>query len=231
MTITLHIAAADYLIWASDQVARHHYLRKSPDPRSRPLCYVVRLDTEPIGCLFFGRTQSTSCYQGALTYGSQADVAAGRAAFDRWEVLNLARVWFAPDVQRGGRLYGPERLPGFVDRKGAFRSTLASTVIRQAMNRVGFDYLQRHPPVFVELPYVIRAVLSYCDTRLHRGVIYRSAGFELARTNADGVETWWTSAVAGLKTLQDLAIRTLAEDCPRSRRVRDQRRVLFGELA
>ena len=229
--ITLHSATGDSLHWASAQVTSFHYLHSSPDPRSRPFAYVVHLDAEPVGCLFFGRTQAASCYQGGLTYGSPADVAAGRAAFDRWEVLSLSRVWFSPDVQPGGRLHSAEHLPGFTDRRGLFRSTLASAAIRMALGRVGFDYLAAHPPVFVEQPYEIRACLSYSDTRLHRGTIYRASGFWPARTNGNGIETWWTNNVAGLTAEQDRTIRDLAATCPRSRRVRDERRVLFGEMA
>lgn len=104
-----------------------------------------------------------------------------------------------------------------------WRSSLASDVIRRALARVGFDYLARHPPCFVDEPYRVRAVLSYCDTRLHRGVIYRAAGFELARVNAAGIETWWTAAAAA----EDAAVRGLAASRPRSRRVRESRRTLF----
>lgn len=207
-------------------VERNHYLRSAPDPRTRPLCYEVTVGSCSVGCLWFGRTQSTSCYRGLLTYGSQDDVASGRAAFDRWEVLNLSRVWLNPYVQPGGPLHGP-RLPGFTDRKGQFRSTLASTVIRLALRRVGLDYLLAHPPVFLDQPYRIRAVLSYCDTRLHRGVIYRAAGFTLSRCNEDGIETWYTTAVAPLSDAKLEAVRQASERCPRSRRLRDKACTLF----
>jgi len=216
--------------WASDAVSEHHYLHKPPDRRSRPLCYVVRLATHGyIGCLWFGRPESTRCFHGTLTYGSRQDAAAGRAAYDRWEVLNLSRVWLCSSVQPGGDLYRPDFLPGFVDRQGHFRSTLASTVIRLALARVGFDYLRLHPPVFVDEPYAIRAVLSYCDTRLHRGTIYRAAGWLLGRRNAAGLETWWTGATAPLLKCQDREIRRLAAVCPRSVRIRDAQRQLFSE--
>lgn len=216
--------------WADGQVRAHHYLRKPPDCRSRSLCYVVQLGGELVGCLYFGRPESTRCYSGGLTYGSLTDVQAGRATYDRWEILNLSRVWLSPDVQPGGQLYTPTILPGFVDRQGVWRSTLASAVITAALGRVGFDYLTAHPPCFVEQPYVIRAVLSYCDTRLHRGTIYRAAGFRLARVNAAGLETWWTDAVAGLTADQDGVIRSLAAEHPRSVRVRNQARSLFACL-
>lgn len=162
-------------------------------------------------------------HHGGLTYGSAADVAAGRAAFDRWELVNISRVWLHPHVQRGGRYHNPEELPGYVDRRGEFRSTLASTLLRAVLGRVGFDYLRAHPPVDTAYPYQLRAALSYCDTRLHRGTIYQAAGFALARTNERGVQTWWTPAVAALTEAEDAEVRDLSERSPRSRRIRAER--------
>jgi hypothetical protein len=160
-----------------------------------------------------------------LTYGSQAAVAAGRAQYDRWAVLNLARVWLDRTVQQGGCWYDPAFLPGFTDRRGVWRSTLATTVIGMALQHIGTDYLIAHPPCFLNEPYRIHVVLSYCDTRRHSGTIYRAAGWQLARTNARGLQTWYTTRVAPLTPDQDAAIRTLAQQCARSRRVRSQRAV------
>lgn len=228
--MNLECADAVARAWAERMVSERHYLHSAPDPRGRPFCYVVRLGGEPVGCLFFGRPESTRCYQGGLTYGSQEDVRSGKAEFDRWEVLNLSRVWYHPDVQPGGRLHAPEYLPGFTDRHGVFRSTLASDAMRAAFARVGFDYLMRHPPCFVDEPYAVRAAMSYCDTNLHRGTIYRAAGMMLARTNETGIQTWWTPEVAGLTPAQDEAVRRLAANHPRSRRIREASRSLFDLL-
>jgi hypothetical protein len=213
---------------AQFMVERHHYLRSRVDQRCRPFAYLVEIGGDILGCLIFGRTQSTACFSGELTYGSAADVGAGRARFDRWEVLNLARVWLDPAVQPGGRLHRPGVLPGFVDRRGRFRSTFASAVIRDSLRSIGFNYLTQHPPCFVEQPYAIRAVLSYCDTRLHRGVIYRASGFRLARCNGDGLETWWSPHVAPLTGGEDVRVRELAAVHPRSVRIRNAGRSLFG---
>lgn len=233
MSLTVTPATLTEVTWARDMISAHHYLRKPPDRRSRPLYYAVRVEGIPAGCLAFGRPESTRCFAGGLTYGATDDVSTSRAAYDRWEVLALSRVWFSPDFQPGGRYHdehGPRCLPGFRDRAGVWRSALASTVIRLAMARVGFDYLTAHPPCFVEQPYQIRAVLSYCDTRRHRGVIYRCAGFQLARCNSDGIETWWTPDVAGLSPAQDTMIRNLALNHPRSIRIRNRERTLFDSL-
>ena len=217
---TLRPADDDGKRWAKEKLIEGHYLHTAPDPRTRPFCYIVVQRSRRLGCLWFGRPESTCCYRGGLTYGSLKDVKNKRAQFDRWEVLNLSRVWLSPDVQPGGELYGPENLPGFIDRKGIWRSSLASTLIQEALGTIGYDYLRANPPCFVKQPYEIKAVLSYCNTHLHRGVIYRAAGFTLARTNKAGIETWWTPAVAPLLVTQDGCIRMLAKSNPRSKRIR-----------
>lgn len=222
MSLQLSLADGEGLRWASSAVAEHHYLHKPPDPRSRPLCYLLHFAARPVGCLFFCRPESTRCYRGGLTYGSQDDVRDGRATYDRWEVLNLSRLWLSPAVQPYGELWRPNRFPGFTDRKGVWRSSLASWLIGQAMMRVGADYLAAHPPCFVDEPYIIRAVLSYCDTRLHRGIVYRAAGFRLARTNEAGIQTWWTPEVKELTAAQNLAIRERSAASLRCARIRER---------
>jgi hypothetical protein len=172
-----------------------------------------------IGCLIFNRTEATRCYSGALTYGSMNDVLDGRAKYSRWEILSLARVWLSPDVQVGGCLYS--ELPGYRDRKGTWRSTLASTVIGMALERIVFDYLFTYPPVWIDQPYRIRVVTSYCDTRIHRGTIYRASGFRLVRTNKDGIETWMR-LTRPLSSFEDEQIGRLAQRALRSRMMRSK---------
>lgn len=177
-----------------------------------------------VGYLIFGRPEATRCYDGKLTYGSLKDVQAGRAQHDdRWTILNLARVWLHPSAQADGAFYSPELLPGYTDRRGVWCSTLASTAIQQALARIGYDYLLHKPPCFPDEPYQIEVVLSYCDTSLHKGTIYRAAGFELARTNARGIETWCISAVAPLTPYENDQVLKLTSQSYRSRRHRAQR--------
>lgn len=223
--ITLEVADRAGLAWAQAHVVAHHYLHAPVDPRCSPLAYIVTQAHSGmrVGCLIFGRAEATRCYDGGLTYGSLDDVQAGRATYDRWEVLNLARVWFSPLVQAGGIWCQQGFVPGYTDRHGRWRSTLASWAIAQVLGRIGFDYLAARPPVDCAYPYQIRAVLSYCDTRRHRGTIYRAAGFTRARINNEGIETWYTPAVAALSAEQDAAVQRLAERSPRSQRIRGRR--------
>ena len=229
--IGIEPATRAQLAWAQLMVTAEHYLHAPVDPRCAPFGYIVTVEhaamlPQVVGCLIFGRPEATRCYDGGLTYGSLADVQAGRAQYDRWELLNLARVWLSPHVQTGGIWHRRDLLPGYVDRRGRWRSTLASHTIELALARIGYDYLQARPPVDCAYPYQIRAVLSYCDTHCHKGTIYRAAGFQRARTNARGIETWYTPAVAPLMPEQDRAVRQLAETAPRSQQIRARRNQL-----
>lgn len=208
--------------WAQQQVKAHHYLHARVDSRCSPLVYLVSVERRYVGCLIFGRPESTRCYDGTLTYGSVEDVQTGRAEFSRWELLNLARVWFDPKVQHGGAWHDPTLLPGFVDRHDVWRSTLASWAIGRACRDIVLDYLLTRPPCFLDEPYQIRRVISYCDTRLHRGTIYRAAGFACVRTNADGIETW-SKPARPLDDLEDRIVRDASDRSPRSRRYRAAR--------
>lgn len=202
-----------------------HYLHTMPDPRTALEVYTVALRCGPvfmenIGALIFGRPEATVCRP---WYGSLTDALAGTVEVTRWQVLNLARVWLHPDFQWGGRWYGEGILPGFVDRAGVWRSTLASEAIRQAAQMIGFEYLLRRPPVFLDEPYEVRWLMSYCDRRLHRGTIYRAAGFELYRTNRAGVQTW-RLRLPGLTMQQDALVRDASLHDERARRYRAGRR-------
>jgi hypothetical protein len=174
------VAAAQQLVTAN------HYLRKPIDARCSVEGYGLFIG-RPAGVFLLGRPQAQRCYP---WYGSVEDVATGRAACTRWQVLNLARVYLDPVVQRGGALHTPAYVPGFHDRCGEFRSTLGSAAIAALADRVVLDYLIARPPCFLDEPYELLWLLSYCDTRRHRGVLYRAAGFELFRTNESGIETW-----------------------------------------
>lgn len=231
-TIALEPATGTEYFRCREMLMRHHYLRTFPDPRGMPLTYSVRLNGEWVGSIVFCRPEASRNFQGPFTYGGKADLESGKAKFDRWEVLNLARVWLDPDVQVGGRLYSADHLPGFTDRKGNFRSSFASTVIRLGIMNVRYDYLMLYPPCWVEEPYQIRVILSYCDTRVHRGVVYRASGFQLALTNKNKIETWWTEDVPPLDQERDEAIRRVSKFDARSASKRAARRdaVSHGDL-
>lgn len=206
MTVRLELADDSALAWAQAQVSAHHYLHTPVDARCSVMGYVLMLGEERLGCLLFGRTESTRCYQGDLTYGSQADVSSKRARFDRWEIVNLARVWLDPSCASWGHGW------------------LVTWAIGQALRRVVVDYLHEYPPCFLDEPWRLRVCLSYCDTRIHQGTIYRAAGFKLARTNEDGIQTWYRP-LRGLQGHERKLIEKHCQQSYRSRVYRSQRAV------
>lgn len=209
--LTLHLATRAEQRWAQQIVVAHHYLHQRVHDTCSPMAYVVRHAAieEPVGTLIVSRLESTACYDpmSRLTYGSAADVASGRAQYDRWELLNLARVWLDPRVQRGGAHHVEHG---------------ASTLIRALMQRVHYDWLQHLPPVDVTQPYQLRMLVSYCDTRVHTGFIYRAARFRLMRSNARGIQTF-AHRLAPLSAAQDEHIRRLSAIHPRAIRIRATR--------
>jgi hypothetical protein len=228
LTVSLHPLDRAGLAWAQATVTRWHYLRTPVDGRCALEGYAVHLaDWGRVGLLLVGRPEAQRCYP---WYGSVDDVAAGRATCSRWEVLNLARVWLDPRFQRGGAYV--HAAPGYTDRRGAWRSTLASTALGLLAAQVGLDYLLRRPPCFLAEPYQLRFLLSYCDPtathhtprgwQTHHGTIYQASGFECYRTNRAGLQTW-RLPLPPLTAVQDAAVRAGAEVCGRSRQYRARR--------
>ncbi|MGE0278144.1 MAG: hypothetical protein AB7R40_22340 [Nitrospiraceae bacterium] len=211
-----------------ETVTKHHYLHRPVDGRCSVEAYSILLVTEPgsfdytqvIGLLMFGRPEATRC---GSWYGSVQDVDSGACEVTRWQVLNLARVWLDPEVQQGGDLHKSHLLPGYTDRCGIWRSTLASTAITLAAQRVGYEYLLRRPPCFLDEPYEIRYLMSYCDRSQHKGTIYRESGFELYRTNDRQIETW-RLRLPVLMPMQDRVVQEVSRKNPRAIQYRSQRR-------
>lgn len=215
--ITLTLASRTEIAEMQTTVTAHHYLHRPVDSRCSVEGYTVALDGIPVGLLMFGRPEATRC---GNWYGGVDDVIAGRCEVTRWQVLNLARVWFDPIVQPGGSLH--EFTPGYRDRRGVWRSTLASQAITSASLTIGRDYLVQRPPCFLDEPYQIEYLMSYCDRRLHRGVIYRAAGFEMYRVNANQIETW-RKRLRPLTPADDRDVCKASAMSPRSNRYRMER--------
>ena len=202
--LSLDLADTNGLHWCQTQVQHHHYLHKPVDVRSSPVAYILTRDGERVGCLIFGRPESTRCNG---WYGSVADVASGKCRITRWQVLNLARVWLSPDIQQGGLRYV---------------ENAATWCIAQALRRVVFDYLTVKPPVWMHEPYEIREVLSYCDTRVHTGTLYRASNFAHMRINDYGIETYMRS-VRRLSHAEKATIHQHSEQSKRCQKLRATR--------
>lgn len=214
--IDLCLANDADLRWAQEMVENYHYLHTPVDDRCSPLAYIVTHQAKRVGCLIFGRPEATCCYDTSsrLTFGSFEDVQAGRCHYDRWELINLARVWLDPSIQFTGEHYVRHA---------------ASTAIKAALVHIGYDYLRAHLPVDCARPYQLRVCLSYNDTKTHTGYLYRACRFKLARTNRDGIQTFFKSLV-GLTLHQDVHIQRLSEQAPRSRVLRSRRLVTMQQL-
>lgn len=226
--LTLHHCDANGLAWAQWLVTEHHYRHAPVDARSSPQAWRVEVaGLGIVGCLIVNRPEASRCYP---WYGSLADVASGRAQLSYWQVLNLARVYLSPRVQPGGHCFGPEWLPGFTDRRGVWRSTLASAAIALLARRVGWEYLLHRPPCFLDEPFAVRWLLSYCDPAYHKGTIYRASGFRLHRTNRAGLQTW-RRQLPGLSATQRAAILRASGRDARARRFRAGRAQLALPLA
>jgi hypothetical protein len=218
--LTLALANDEQTDVCQQLVTAQHYLHAPVDPRCNVLAYIVLLGRHRIGCLIFGRPEATRV---GGWYGDPEEKLAGHCRLSRWEILNLARIYIAPIAQEGGAWCRPGLVPGFFDRSGCWHSCLTTTVIRMAIECVLVDYLVCFAPVFLDQPYAIAEVLSYCDQTQpgHRGVIYQSAGFRLQRTNVRGLQTY-AIPVRPLTQGEDAYIRYVATYSLRSRRLRAQ---------
>jgi len=162
------------------------------------------LQDDPIGCLIFGRPESTRVNG---WYGSVEDIATGKCYLSRWQILNLARVWLHPSIQHDGANY---------------IANAATWVVAQSLRRVVYDYLIEKPPVWMQEPYEIREVLSYCDTRIHQGTLYKASNFHLVRTNAKGIETY-ARPVRHLTHAERAQIARRSQEDKRCQKLRAQR--------
>lgn len=174
--LALTLGNAADLAWAQAIVTQHHYLRAPVDPRARPMAYIIWWRDIRVGLVILGIPHATRCrgwwgYEGLPT---------------QWQVADLSRIWLHPDVQRGGILCRPAAVPGFTDRRGVWRPTVATWAIHEVLSRVQADRVRLWPPVYPEQPYHIRLAISYSDPRYHRGTIYRLAGAAPMYTDTSG---------------------------------------------
>lgn len=222
--LSLRLADEHGLGWCQQLVATRHYLKKRVHPLGRPLAYIVQVEGRSAGCLIFGRPQ---CTRVLGWFGHLSDVQAGRCRFSQWEILNLARVYILPEYQLGGQLYLPDILPGFTDRKGVWHSTLASSAIEMALDRVVVDYLLLWPPVYLDQPWELRQAISYCHESRYRCTLYLAASFELVRRSADGLLRTYARDLRALHPFERSAILTASRWDQRARRLRAEQ--LFEE--
>jgi hypothetical protein len=150
------------------------------------MCYVIRDTQQPcpvpqgvrVGLVILGIPHATRCrgwwgYPGTPT---------------QWQVVDLSRIYIHAYYQRGemGIYAKPGIVPGYIDRKGEWRPTVATWAIGEVLARVQADRVRLWPPVYPSQPYHIRLAISYSDPRFHRGTIYRLAGAAPMYTDQSG---------------------------------------------
>lgn len=174
--LTLTLGDAADLALSQIKVRLYHYLHQPVDPRARPMVYVIRHNGDALGLVMLGIPHATKCggwwgYDGLPT---------------QWQVVDLCRIWIDPELQYGGDFCRPGHVPGYTDRRGVFRPTVATWAIGEVLSRVQADRVRLWPPVYPSQPYHIRLAVSYSDPRFHRGTIYKLAGAQPMYTG-DGV--------------------------------------------
>jgi hypothetical protein len=177
MTLAVHRDDSDEL---RHHVQKYHYLHRWPDPRSLPFGYALAVEGTryaPDGRLWGLVVMKKPQHHRHAGLFGYPDLPT------EWQVLDLARVWVNPSLQGLG-YFG-------LDRAGEpARHTLAifSQMVSRVLHRVQRDWLAHHPPVYPELPYHIRLIISYCEVAHHDGTAYRASGFTSFGATGDGTK-------------------------------------------
>ena len=151
------------------------------------MCYVIRdaSQTAPaapqgvrIGLVMLGIPHASKC-RGWWGYAD---------TITQWQVVDLCRIWISAYYQRGeyGIYAKPGTVPGYTDRHGTFRPTVATWAIHEVLQSVQADRVRLWPPVYPSQPYHIELAISYSDPKFHKGTIYRHAGATPMYTDAGG---------------------------------------------
>lgn len=185
--LTIRLGDAADLAWAQRTVTACHYLHQPVDPRARPMVYIIRdsSQTTPfapqgvrIGLVMLGIPHATRCggWWGYPNLPTQ------------WQVVDICRIWIGAYYQRGelGIYAKPGIVPGYVDRHGVFRPTVATWAISEVLQHVQADRVRLWPPVYPSEPYHIELAISYHDPKHHKGTIYRESKATPMYTDALG---------------------------------------------
>lgn len=162
MNIAAQRANTDLTAIIRQHCEDYHYLRRWPDARSLPFGYALEVE----GSLYAadGRLHG-------LVVMKKPQHHRQRGLFGyinlptSWQVLDLARVWIHPSLQR-------KKL------ENGHSYCVFSQFVSRVLKRVQWDWLDHHPPRFPDQPYHIEVVISYCDREHHDGRAYRASGFK-----------------------------------------------------
>lgn len=146
----------------SQLATKYHYLHRPVHQRSSPFGYIVSFDgkttmpdSTPCGFIVFASIHFTK-HKNLFGYDGLPT---------KWQVLSLARLWLHDDLPRNSETVVISKA---IQPKGLDKISLA-----------GHDWLQVHPPKYLDEPYHIRLIVSYADNTVgHAGTIYKASNFE-----------------------------------------------------
>lgn len=156
------------LKWANALVTQHHYLHRPVHYRACPFAYRIHVDGNSVGTIImatphFVKKKDLFGYPGQLT---------------KWQVLLVSRLWLNPTVQN----------LTVTDHRGRSHTfPVATCALARVLRQVQRDWIEHHPPRFLDRPYHIRLILAYADTGAnHQGTIYKAANFKLWGETSNG---------------------------------------------
>lgn len=142
-----------------ETIISQHYLHRWPDPRSLPFSYRLLVDGQavdgdgmPWGIVVFKKPQ----------HHQQRGLFGYKGLPTSWQVLDLARVWINPQLQK---------------KQNGHSLCIFSQMVSLCLRRVQVDWLAHHPPVYPDEPYHVEVIISYCDRDHHEGTAYKACSF------------------------------------------------------
>lgn len=190
MTIAAHRATGELLDQVQKRCETDHYLHRWPDPRSLPFAYALyvpdRWAIRGAGDLETGYYAPDGRLYGLVVmkkpqHHQQRGLFGYKGLPTSWQVLDLARVWIHPRLQMDHYAKGVS--PNSKLNEAGFKTydlrplNVFSQLVSKVLKHVQADWLDHHPPRFLNLPYHIEVIISYCDLAHHDGAAYRASGF------------------------------------------------------
>lgn len=146
--------------WLNEMATAHHYMHRPVHQRSSPFGWGVTFDgnlCQPDGA------PSGFIIFASIHYTRLTGEFGYGSLPTKWQVLSLARLWLHDNLPRNSE----------------------TVVIAKSLKLVQRQWLEVHPPRYLNEPYHIRKIISYADTKFHTGTIYRAANFrEYGRTTS-----------------------------------------------
>jgi hypothetical protein len=147
--IELQVAGTE---WLNIQATQYHYMHRPVHQRACPFGWAITFDGE----LY----QPDGAPSGLIIFASiHYTRLHGEFGYPglptKWQVLSLSRLWLHDNLPHNSE----------------------TVVIAKALKAVQKRWLEVHPPVYWDQPYQIRKIISYADSRYHKGTIYRAANF------------------------------------------------------